>query len=256
MPKIASWNVNSVRVRATQVVAWLTEYNIDVACLQETKCIDADFPESLFLEQGYYCQYSGEKTYNGTAIISRRPCTEVNIPEIPAILAKEKRIMAASFEHLRLINVYVPNGAQIGTPKFEYKLEWLRALRTFLQAEIAAYPDLLIMGDFNIAPQPEDVHDPDYWSERILFTPPEREALESLLSLGLEDIFRWQPQPAESFSWWDFRTQGFRRNAGLRIDLILATPSLKHRLQDARIHKACREHERPSDHAPVCIDLL
>jgi exodeoxyribonuclease-3 len=248
--QVASWNVNSLRVRLPQVLAWLGERQPDVLALQETKIVDEDFPVAAFHAAGYQVVFSGQKTYNGVAIVSKVPAAEL-ISSMPGWDDEQRRFVAASFDGLRVVDVYVPNGESVGSEKYHYKLRWLKALTTFLRGELERYPRLLLLGDFNIAPDDRDVHDPLAWQGGILCSAAERAALAELLALGLQDTFRLFPQPEGVFSWWDYRMAGFRRNLGLRIDLILASAELARRCCLSGVDKAPRALDRPSDHAPV-----
>ena len=246
---IATWNVNSLRVRLPQLTDWLQANPLDIVALQETKLVDADFPVDAIAALGYHVAFSGQKTYNGVATLSRSPLSDV-ITALPGFADEQKRVLAATTGGLRIINIYVPNGQATGSEKYAYKLGWLAALAEFLQAELATHTQLLVLGDFNIAPEDRDVHDPLAWADSVLVSPPERAALARLTALGLSDIFRRFDQPAQSFSWWDYRQGGYRRNLGLRIDLMLASASLAARCRSCRIDREPRAWERPSDHAP------
>ncbi|RMH13955.1 MAG: exodeoxyribonuclease III, partial [Gammaproteobacteria bacterium] len=228
--KIATWNVNSIRVRLEQVIQWLQTHQPDVLALQETKVEDQHFPASSFSEIGYHAVYSGQKTYNGVALISKAPLSEVcmTTPELsdPSMEIGEKRFIAATLGNTRLVNLYVVNGQEVGSPKYEYKLAWLDRIRSWLQQQLQQYSRLIVVGDFNIAPEDRDVYDPEAWRERILCSTPERDALQKIQALGLEDAFRQLDPSDGSYSWWDYRAAGFRRNRGLRIDLILASSNL------------------------------
>jgi exodeoxyribonuclease-3 len=252
--RIATWNVNSVRVRLPQVLDWLAQHAPDVLCIQETKVVDADFPAAEFQAAGYHAVYAGQKAYNGVATLSREPASAV-VTELPGFNSEQKRLLAATVAGLRLINVYVPNGESVDSEKYTYKLAWLRALRQFIARELAEHPDLVMLGDFNIAPEPRDVHDPKAWDGHVLFSEPERAALRELVGTGLADVFRAFPQPAASFTWWDYRQGGFRRNHGLRIDHILASAPVAARCRACMIDTAPRALERPSDHAPVIAEF-
>jgi exodeoxyribonuclease-3 len=252
--RIATWNVNSLRVRLPQVLDWLVRHAPDILCLQETKVIDADFPAAEFRAAGYHAVFIGQKTYNGVATLSREPADAV-MTELPGFDSGQKRFLAATVGGLRLVNVYVPNGESVDSEKYGYKLAWLGALREFIARELATHPDVVVLGDFNVAPQPRDVHDPKAWEGHVLFSEPERAALRALLATGLVDVFRAFPQPEASFTWWDYRQGGFRRNQGLRIDLILASTSLAGRCRGCSIDTAPRALERPSDHAPVIAEF-
>lgn len=252
--KIASWNVNSLNVRLPHVCDWLRLQQPDVLALQETKLEDHRFPDAEFARIGYRSVFAGEKTYNGVAILSRQPLRDVQIG-IPGFADPQRRVLAASLGDLRVIDVYVVNGKAVSDPKYEYKLRWLAALREWLRAELQRWPRLVLLGDFNIAPDDRDVHDPAAWQDRILCSRPERAALAELLALGLHDSFRLHHDGPGQFSWWDYRTAAFRRNLGLRIDLVLISEVLRGRCIGAGIDIAPRRLERPSDHAPVWVEL-
>jgi len=251
--KIASWNVNSLNVRLPQVLAWCQSHQPDVLALQETKLADARFPADSIAEAGYYVAYSGQKTYNGVAILARQQPTDL-ITDIPGIDDPARRVLAATIGDLRLINLYVPNGKAVGTEKYDYKLNWLASLTDWLRDELAHYERLAVVGDFNIAPEDRDVHDPEEWHESILCSTPERDALAALTSLGFRDSFRCFDHPEATFSWWDYRTNNFKRNRGLRIDLILTSPGLTPGITASYVDPEPRGWERPSDHAPVVAE--
>lgn len=252
--KIATWNVNSLRVRLPQVLDWLAQSAPDILCLQETKVPDDDFPAAVLRDAGYHVAYAGQKTYNGVAIISRTPVTEV-VTALPGVDSSQKRLLAVCSGTVRVVNVYVPNGEEVRSEKFTYKLGWLEALASFIRAELAAHGELVMLGDFNIAPEERDVHDPEAWRGQVLFSEPERSAFQRLAAMGLVDVFRKFEQPAMSFSWWDYRQGAFRRNRGLRIDHILCSPALADRCRACRIDVEPRRVERPSDHAPVMAEF-
>jgi len=254
--RIASWNVNSLNVRLPHVQTWLRETRPDVLGLQETKLDDARFPDAALAALGYRSVFSGQKAYNGVAILAREQALgEVQIG-IPGCADEQKRAIAACVNDVRIINLYVVNGQEVGADKYAYKLRWLDAVQHWLAQEIKTYPQLVVLGDFNIAPDARDVHDPAIWNEaHILTSTAEREALRRLLALGLHDAFRLQCQDAGNFSWWDYRQAGFRRNLGLRIDLTLVSDALKARITAAGIDRTPRSWERPSDHAPVWVDI-
>jgi len=252
--KIATWNVNSLRVRLSQVLDWAQEKRPDVLCLQETKLVDDDFPLAACRDAGYHVAFSGQKTYNGVATLSRAPIAAVT-SAYPDYSDEQKRLLAVTIGDLRVLNVYIPNGQEVGSDKYAYKLDWLQALRRLIAQELKNYPKLVLLGDFNIAPQPRDVHDPTAWEGRVLFSAPERAAFQALVDAGLEDVFRGFEQPEDSFSWWDYRAGAFRRNRGLRIDHILASAGLSARCLACRIDTAPRALERPSDHAPVLAEF-
>jgi exodeoxyribonuclease-3 len=253
--KIASWNVNSLNVRLPHLLRWLDEAKPDVVALQETKLEDAKFPEDALLELGYRSQFCGQKTYNGVAIASRLPFAGECVAAIPGLDDPQKRVLAATVGGIRVVDLYVVNGEAVGSAKFEYKLRWLQAVREWLRAELAAHPRMVVLGDFNIAPDDRDVHDPKRWREKILCSTPEREALESLLALGLHDSFRLFQEEGGHFSWWDYRLAAFQRGWGLRIDLALVSDALKPRCAAAGIDTGPRGWERPSDHTPVWVEL-
>ena len=253
--KIATWNVNSLKVRLPQVIDWLATNAPDALCLQETKTADAGFPFAELEAAGYRVAHNGQKTYNGVAILHRGEATDI-ARDIPGFADEQKRVIALTLDGTRLVSVYVPNGQEKGSDKYAYKLAWFAALRAWLGEELARWPRLALLGDFNVAPEDRDVHDPEAWREKILCSTPERDALRSLLALGLADAFRLFEQPERSFSWWDYRAMAFRRNQGLRIDHILLSPALAAGCRSCAIDKAPRRLERPSDHAPVIAELL
>jgi exodeoxyribonuclease-3 len=248
--QIATWNVNSLRVRAEQLLQWLSDTRPDVVALQETKLQDPDFPQEAFAAAGYQCAFSGQKTYNGVALLSRHPMRDL-IRDIPDFDDAPRRVLAATIGKFRVINLYVPNGQAPGSEKFAYKLRWLDALTHWLKAEAAAHPGLVVLGDFNVAPEDRDVHDPAAWVGSVHVSPEERAALRRITDLELIDAFRHFEQPEKSFSWWDYRQGAFRRNNGLRIDLILVHKQLLPTLAGCRIDVEPRRIERASDHTPV-----
>jgi exodeoxyribonuclease-3 len=252
--KLATWNVNSLKVRLAQLLGWLAQTQPDVVCLQETKLEDQSFPVADLEAAGYRSLYSGQRAYNGVAILSRRPLTDP-VPGIDDFADEQKRVLGATVDGVRVVCVYVPNGERVDSPKYAYKLDWLAALRAWLERELARHPRLAMLGDFNIAPEARDVYDPRLWEGKVLFSLPERQAFRRLLDLGLKDSFRLFQQPERSFSWWDYRMNQFRRNMGLRIDHILLSSPLVQQARASTIHKEMRAHERPSDHAPVVTDL-
>ena len=252
--KIATWNVNSLNVRLPHVLEWLAAHEPDVLVLQEIKQLTEVFPEEAFAEAGYQSIASGQKTYNGVATVCRdKPSDPVT--DFPGFEDPQRRILATTISDVRVIDLYVPNGQAVGTEKYEYKLSWLAALRDFLQEELDSHSKLVVLGDFNIAPGDHDVYDPEKWGDGILCSGPERDALAELIKLGLSDVFRQFDQAEKSFSWWDYRAAGFRRNAGLRIDLILASPAMAQACRASYIDKEPRAWERPSDHAPVVAEF-
>ncbi|BAU46717.1 exodeoxyribonuclease III [Sulfurifustis variabilis] len=252
--KLATWNVNSIRARLPHVLDWLDRQRPDVACLQETKVPDEEFPKLELQAAGYVVLHAGQKGYNGVATLVRHSATEV-LTEAPGLDSGQKRFLAATIAGVRVLNVYVPNGERVGSPKYAYKLEWLEALRAWLAGELARHERLVIVGDFNIAPEDRDVYEPKLWRNQVLFSEPERDALRSLVGLGLVDLFRRFTSEAGHYTWWDYRAGAFRRNQGLRIDHILASPALAARAKACFIDREPRGRERPSDHAPVVADL-
>ncbi len=252
---IASWNVNSLNVRLPHLEEWLRLRAPDVVALQETKLEDSRFPEDAFLAQGYRSVFSGQKTYNGVAILSKTAATDVVIG-IPGFEDEQRRVIAATVGGVRVIDLYVVNGQSVGSDKYDYKLRWLDAVTTWIADEMKAHPELVVLGDFNIAPEDRDVHDPLAWNDdSILTSTAERAALRRLADLGLHDSFRLHNQDAGQFSWWDYRAAGFRRNLGLRIDFVLISAALKSRCTAAVIDREPRTWDRPSDHAPVWVEL-
>ena len=252
--KIATWNVNSLRVRLPHVLQWLEAAQPDVLAIQETKTVDEQFPLAELEAAGYNAVFAGQKTYTGVAILSKLPATEV-VTDIPDLDDPQRRILAATIEGVRVVNLYVVNGAEVGSDKYAYKLDWLAKVTTWLQQQAALYPQLVVLGDFNIAPEDRDVHDPVAWGEGILCSPAERAALQAIQALSLSDTFRQFTQPDKSFSWWDYRGGGFRRNHGLRIDLILASKPLADACQSCVIDREPRTWEKPSDHTPVVAEF-
>ena len=291
--RLATWNVNSLKVRLPHVLDWLAANPVDVLCLQETKQQDADFPQAEFQAAGYHSVFSGQKTYNGMAILSRTPAGDVQfgIPDFPD---EQKRVIAATFtsgsiakvkqggeeqttqtvqlarqgvceeantvspmqsDRIRVVCVYVPNGQSIDSDKYRYKLAWLTALRNWLEQELKRYPKLALLGDYNIAPEDRDVYDPAAWQGNVLVNEAERQQFRNLIQLGLHDSFRLFGQPDKSYSWWDYRMMAFRRNMGLRIDNILISEALVAQCKSCVIDKAPRKLERPSDHTPVVVEL-
>ena len=250
--KIATWNVNSLKVRLPHLLGWLAEQQPDVVCLQETKQQDADFPHAELQAAGYHSVCSGQKTYNGVAILSRDPIADVRTG-IPDFADEQKRVIAATIADVRIVCVYVPNGQSVDSDKYQYKLNWLAALTAWLKDELAKHPKLALLGDYNIAPEDRDVHDPQAWQGNVLVSEPEREAFKGLAALGLRDAFRLFEQDAKSYSWWDYRMLAFRRNQGLRIDHILISEALQ--CTACVIDKTPRKLERPSDHTPVIAEV-
>lgn len=252
--KIATWNVNSLKVRLPHVLDWLAAEQPDVLALQETKLTDENFPLDPIREAGYHAVHRGQKTYNGVALLTKRPAEEV-IADVEGLDDPARRILGATVDGVRVLNLYVVNGQEVGSPKYEHKLDWLRKVHAHVETELARHERFVVLGDFNIAPQDRDVHDPEAWREKILCSTPEREALRELLALGLADTFRLFEQEPGQFSWWDYRAAAFRRNLGLRIDLILASPAMAKACSRCWIDTAPRRLERPSDHAPVVAEF-
>lgn len=252
--KIATWNVNSLKVRLPQVLDWLATNPVDALCLQETKTEDKGFPFADLETAGYHAVHNGQKTYNGVAILARTPPEAVRF-DIPGFADDQKRVLAATVGGIRLVCAYMPNGQAVGSEKYAYKLRWLSALADVLREELARWPNLALLGDCNIAPEDRDVHDPEAWKDQILCSAPERGAFREFLGLGLVDAFRLFDQPPKSYSWWDYRQMGFRLNRGLRIDHILLSGALASVCRACEIDKQPRKLERPSDHAPVIATL-
>lgn len=252
--KIATWNVNSLSVRLPQVLEWLAAEQPDVLALQETKCADENFPVAQIEEAGYRWVCSGQKTYNGVALLSKVAGSEV-VTDLPGYEDHQRRVLGATFGDVRVLNVYVPNGQSVGSEKYDYKLLWLEHLIAHVRSELEKYPRFVILGDFNIAPEDRDVHDPVLWDGRVLFSAPERDALRRLLELGLCDTLRLHTQESGLYSWWDYRMYAFRRNMGLRIDHIFASRALCAASTACRIDVAPRRAQRPSDHAPVVAEF-
>lgn len=252
--KLATWNINSLTVRLPQVLDWLAANPVDVLALQELKLTDDKFPHEAFTQAGYSAQCFGQKTYNGVALLSRPPATDVvkNIPEFSDDLA---RVISANVDGIRVIGAYFPNGQEPGSDKFEYKMSWLKGLRDWVRGELAKYPKLVLMGDYNITFDDADVWDPVGLKDTIHCTEEERYQLRALIALGLHDAYRLFEQPEKSYSWWDYRNFAFRRNQGLRIDHILVSHALKPLVTSCVIDKAPRKNERPSDHVPVVLEL-
>jgi exodeoxyribonuclease III len=252
--KLATWNVNSLKVRLPHLLDWLAATSPDVVCLQELKLEDRNFPLAEIEAAGYRCAFSGQKTYNGVAILARSPLEAVQ-SGTPGFEDDQKRVLTASVGGVRVVCAYVPNGQAVGTEKYEYKLKWLRAFADFLRAELAAHPHLAVLGDYNVAPEDRDVHDPRLWAGQVLCSEPERAGFRALLDLGLKDSFRLFDQPDRSYTWWDYRLNAFKRNMGLRIDHILVGPALAAKCTGCAIDLAPRRLERPSDHAPVVAEI-
>lgn len=252
--KIASWNVNSLKVRLPQLLDWLALSKPDVVCLQETKLEDLNFPTQEIAAVGYQAAFSGQKTYNGVALLARSKLDDI-VYGNPHFPDPQKRLIAATVDGVRVICAYVPNGQALDSDKYDFKLAWLKALETWVGEQLVANPQLVLAGDYNIAPEDRDVHNPASWKGQILCSEPERTAFQSLLALGLKDSFRLFEQPEKSFSWWDYRMLGFQKNQGLRIDHILLSLALSVQCVAAGIDREMRKRERPSDHAPVTAEL-
>lgn len=252
--KIATWNVNSLKVRLPHLLDWLAAQQPDALCLQETKLEDHNFPQAEIEAAGYHVTFSGQKTYNGVALLARQPIADV-VCGNPHFADEQKRLIAGTVGDVRVICAYMPNGQAVGSDKYDYKLRWLEGLITWLEADLKTYSRLALCGDYNIAPDDRDVHNPASWEGQILCSEPERSAFQRLIKLGLEDSFRLFEQPEKSFSWWDYRMLGFQKNQGLRIDHILLSHPLAKRCNAAGIDRAPRKLERPSDHAPVWATL-
>ncbi len=252
--KIATWNVNSLNVRLPHVLAWLKTSPVDVLCLQELKLEDAKFPLEAIEDAGYFAAFNGQKTYNGVAILSRAKPEDV-VKDMAGFDDPQKRVIAATINGVRIVNVYIVNGQTVDSDKYQYKLAWLTALNQYVKNAITTYGDVALLGDYNIAPEDRDVHDPAAWAGQVLCTDAEREHFRGLIDLGLADGFRLFDQPDKSFTWWDYRMNGFKRNLGMRIDHILLTKGLAASTTSAVIDVAPRKLERPSDHTPVIVDL-
>jgi len=252
--KIAAWNVNSLKVRLPHLLDWLAEQQPDALCLQETKLEDHNFPRAEIEAAGYQVAFSGQKTYNGVALLARHPIADV-VCGNPHFPDEQKRLIAGTVNGVRVISAYIPNGQEVGSDKYAYKLAWLAGLNAWLKEELAAHPELALCGDYNIAPEDRDVHNPQAWAGKILCSEAERGAFQGLLDLGLKDSFRLFEQPEKTFSWWDYRMLGFQKNLGLRIDHILLSQPLAAQCTAAGVDRAPRKRERPSDHAPVWATL-
>jgi exodeoxyribonuclease-3 len=252
--KIATWNVNSLKVRLPHVLDWLAGSQADILCLQETKLTDENFPVEDIEAAGYRVVFSGQKTYNGVAIISKQEATDI-VTDVPGLVDPQRRILGATINGVRVLDLYVVNGQEVGSEKYAHKLHWLDKVSDYIKLQLAEHERFVVLGDFNIAPEDRDVHDPEAWHERILCSTPEREAFQKILGLGLSDVFRQLDQEDNSFSWWDYRAAAFRRNRGLRIDLILASQALGDNCSACTIDKEPRSLERPSDHTPVIAEF-
>ncbi len=252
--KLATWNVNSLNVRLAHVEQWCAQAQPDLLGIQETKMEDSRFPRAAIEALGYEVAFSGQKTYNGVALLAKQPIHDV-VTDVPGLDDPQRRILIATVGDLRVANLYVVNGQEVGSEKFAYKLDWLDKVTSFLEGELRNDPRLIVMGDFNIAPDDRDVYDPLAWHEKILCSTPERNALKRLMNLGLSDSFRHFDEAGGTFSWWDYRQAGFRRDLGLRIDLVLASAPLMQRASAASIDREPRTWERPSDHTPALLEL-
>lgn len=254
MFRIATWNVNSLRVRLPHVLQWLECERPDVLALQETKLTDEDFPQDKFRSAGYQAIYTGQKTYNGVATLSKIGAKDI-ITDIPDYADPQRRVLCSNINGVTVLNLYVPNGAEVGSDKYAYKLEWFSHLHLWVQDLLAHNRHVIILGDFNIAPEDQDVHNPKEWEGKVLVSEPERAQFKSLLTHGLKDSFRLFEQEAGSFSWWDYRAASFRRNRGLRIDHILVSTALAGTCVSCRIDRNPRSLDRPSDHTPVIAEF-
>ena len=252
--RIATWNVNSLNVRLPQVIEWLKTNNCDVLALQELKQENQNFPLSEFTALGYHCAFNGQKTYNGVAILAKHPLTDI-VHDIPNYADEQKRVISATINGVRIICAYIVNGESIISPKYQYKITWLQELHNYVALNLQQYPQLIVLGDFNIAPHDIDVYDPIAFKEQVLCSEKERFAWQKLLQLGLHDSFRLFNQEPRQYSWWDYRNLAFRRKMGLRIDHILINEQLKSRALNCEIDTSPRKNERPSDHAPVILTL-
>lgn len=254
--KISTWNVNSLNVRLPQLLKWLESNPVDILCIQETKLIDEKFPEAEINAAGYQVVYSGQKTYNGVAILSRHPISEV-VKGNPHFADEQQRLISATIQGMRVICAYIPNGQAPGSDKYAYKMAWLSGLRMWVEEEVRRHGDqgFALLGDYNIAPEDRDVHDPALWEGQIHFSQPEKDHFNALVGLGLVDAFRLFDQPDKTFSWWDYRQLAFQKNKGLRIDHILLSPSLAKRCSACAIDRATRKWPQPSDHAPVTATI-
>lgn len=252
--RLATWNVNSLKVRLPHVSDWLDKHQPDVLCLQETKTEDVNFPLEAITLTGYQAVFSGQKTYNGVALLSRTAPTEITAG-IPGFEDPQKRVLAGTYGDVRVICVYIPNGESVESDKYQYKLRWLAALTAWLRDEMQQYPKLALLGDYNIAPEDRDVYDPKEWAGKVLFSDLEHAAFKGLLALGLTDSFRLFEQPERSYTWWDYRMNAFRRKLGVRIDHILLSSALAPFCTACAVDIEPRKLERPSDHAPVFADL-
>ncbi len=252
--KLATWNVNSLRVRLEHVLTWSTQVQPTLLALQETKVADEAFPAVALAAAGWHVLHTGQPAYNGVAMLSTEPL-ELLADALPGFADEQRRLLAVRMQEIAVVNVYVPNGQAVGADKYRYKLEWLEALTAYLHTLLGAYEQVAVLGDFNIAPEDRDVYDPAAWAGSVLVSTAERTAFRTLLDLGLSDSFRRFDQPEQSYSWWDYRQVGFRRNLGLRIDHILMSAPLLRRCRSVHIDTEPRGWPRPSDHTPVVAEL-
>ncbi len=250
--KIVSWNVNSLNVRLPHVLDYLKEHQPDVLALQETKQTDDKFPKDDLEAAGYHVAFQGQKTYNGVAIISKHPLEDVGF-DIPNLDDPQKRVIAATIQGIRIIDIYLPNGQEVGSEKYAYKMKWINALKTYVQDELKTHDKLVLLGDYNIAPADIDIHDPDRWRDKIMCSDEERAHFQDLLDMGLHDSLRELHPDEPMLSWWDYRANAFRRRWGIRIDHLLVTSNIK--VIDGGVHAEERAKERPSDHAPAWIEI-
>jgi exodeoxyribonuclease III len=255
---LATWNVNSLKVRLPHLLDWLATHRVDIVCLQETKLVDENFPVAALAEAGYAAAFAGQKTYNGVALLTRRetmPEAIDVVAALPGLEDPQKRLLGATVGAIRVVCAYFPNGQSVGSEKYDYKLRWIAALNAWLRTEMARHPRLALAGDFNIAPEDRDVHDPKAWAGQVLFSEPEKQAFRDLIALGFADSFRLFEQPERSYTWWDYRMQAFRRKMGLRIDHVLLSTALAPHCTACSIDVEPRRREQPSDHAPVVATL-
>lgn len=256
--KLASWNVNSLKVRLPHVLDWLEQQQPDILGLQETKTIDDNFPVEEIEAAGYKVAFAGQKTYNGVALLSKTRISDI-VTDLPGLDDLQRRVLGATVHHdtgnVRFLNLYVPNGSEVDSEKYEYKLGWLAALEKYVEQQLAEHEKLVVVGDFNIAPDDRDLWDPVGWKDKILVSPLERAAFQRFIDLGLSDTFRLFEQEEKIYSWWDYRAAGFRRNNGMRIDLILSSPAMTKNCTASYVDIEPRKLERPSDHAPVVAEF-
>ena len=252
--KIATWNVNSIKVRLPQLLRWLETEQPDIMGLQETKVLDENFPAAEIEAAGYRVAFSGQKTYNGVAVLSREPAADT-VRDLPGLDDPQRRVLGVTIGEVRMLNLYVPNGQRVESDQYDYKLDWLDKCRQYVEAQLQDHDLLVVVGDFNVAPEDRDVYDPVLWAGSVLFSEPEKEAFRRLLNPGLADAFRLFDQEDGTWSWWDYRMGAFRRNRGLRIDHILVSDRLRQACTACRVDREPRAWERPSDHAPVVVEF-